>query len=100
MILDANGNPVSSDTPTTNGLSLEPIDQIPPIPDEALQAVIVQSNQALSAGAALNMPVGVDLGLLASLARTVRDQRKMLAALQGETNTDEIVEKTGDSTDA
>ena len=100
MILDANGNPVSSDTPTTNGLAREPIDQVPPIPDEALQAVIDQSNTALRSGAAINMPVGVDLGLLASLARTVRDQRKMLAALQSETDTAENAEKTGDSTDA
>ena len=100
MILDSNGNPVSSTTPTSNGLSLEPIDQVPPIPDEALQAIVAQSNVALQGGAALNIPVGVDLGLLASLARTVRDQRKMLAALQGETDTDENAEKTGDSTDA
>lgn len=97
MILDANGNPVSSDTPTMNGLSLEPIDQIPPIPDEALRAVIDQSNHALGAGAALNMPVGVDLGLLASLARTVRDQRTLLATLQGETDTDENDEKNDGS---
>jgi hypothetical protein len=78
-LLDAHGNPVSSDTPeASNGLVTEPIDQIPTIPDEPLAAVVAQCNAALAQGAPANAPIGVDLGLLASLARTVRDQRALL----------------------
>jgi len=78
-LFDANGNPISSDTPeASNGIVTEPIDQIPTIPDDALEQIIFQCNAALKAGARPNVPVGVDVGLLASLARTVRDQRAML----------------------
>lgn len=85
-LLDAAGNPVGTATPpVSNGLILEPIDQIPAIPDEYLQVAIAQCNAALKSGMQPNSPIGIDLGLLASLARTVRDQRKALAKLQTDT---------------
>lgn len=75
-ILDANGNPVtSSDLPPAHTLVRDPVDLIPPIPDEHLKMVLGQCNDALRAGMEPNAPIGVDIGLLASLARTVRDQR-------------------------
>jgi hypothetical protein len=95
-LLDANGNPISSDTPPiSNGIIVEPIDQIPPIPDDALEQIILQCNAAFEAGAQPNVPIGVDMGLLASLARTVRDQRKALRAAAGETDTDEDADDNG-----
>ena len=79
-LLDAAGNPVGTTTsPASNGLILEPLDQIPAIPDGPLQAVIAQCNAALQSGMQPNSHIGIDLGLLASLARTVRDQQKALA---------------------
>ena len=82
-LLDAAGNPVGTATlPISNGVILEPIDQIPAIPDEHLKAVIAQCNAAFHGGMQPNSPIGIDVGLLASLARTVRDQRKALVKLQ------------------
>jgi len=84
-LLDAAGNPVDSATlPVSNGLILDPIDQIPVIPDEHLGAVIAQCNAAFQSGMQPNAPIGIDVGLLASLARTVRDQRKALWKLQAD----------------
>lgn len=80
-IVDSSGNPIGGAIPNgSNGLIQQPIDIIPVIPDEHLGAVIGQCNAALNQGAQPNQPIGVDLGLLASLARTVRDQRKALKA--------------------
>lgn len=80
-ILDSSGNPIGGAIPEgSNGLIQQPIDIIPVIPDEHLGAVVAQCNEALNQGAQPNQPIGVDLGLLASLARTVRDQRKALRA--------------------
>ena len=79
-LLDAAGNPVDSATlPVSQGLITEPIDQLPVIPDEHLGAVIAQCNEAFKAGMQPTSKIGIDIGLLASLARTVRDQRKALA---------------------
>ena len=84
-LLDAAGNPVGTATPpVSNGLILEPIDQIPVIPDEPLKMVIAQCNAALKSGMQPNSPAAIDVGLLASLARTVRDQRKALVKLQAD----------------
>lgn len=77
-ILDPNGNPIGTTPDPTPGVIVEPIDQIPPIPDDALRAVLGQCNAAFHQGAQPNQPIGVDIGLLASLARTVRDLRANL----------------------
>lgn len=77
-ILDLNGNPIGTTPDPTPGVIVEPIDQIPPIPDDALRAVLGQCNAAFHQGAQPNQPIGVDIGLLASLARTVRDLRNAL----------------------
>jgi hypothetical protein len=84
-LLDAAGNPVGTATlPISNGVILEPIDQIPVIPDAELGAVIAQCNAAFQSGMQPNAPIGIDVGLLASLARTVRDQRKAIVKLRAD----------------
>ena len=81
-ILDAQGNPVTSgDLPPAHTLVRDPVDLIPPIPDAHLKTVLDQCNEGLRAGMEPNAPIGVDIGLLASLARTVRDQRTSLRKL-------------------
>jgi len=79
-ILGPDGNPIHGSDPPSGVVSLNPIDQIPAIPDEALAAVLQQCRGALQAGAPVSAQVRVDLGLLASLARTIRDQRVALRA--------------------
>ena len=80
-ILDRNGNPVSSRTPEPDGIIRDPIDEVPSIHDDGLDAIVAQVNEGLRQGAAPTSPVQIHFGLLAALARTVRDQRAVLRAL-------------------
>ena len=63
------------------GIVQNKLDEIPIIPDPVLEDLVKRFGEALNEGMPVNSPIAVELGLVASLVRTIAVQRKHLAQM-------------------
>jgi hypothetical protein len=82
-ILGPNGRPltVEEELEGRPGLVQTKIDEIPLIPDPVLEDLLKRFGEALDQGMPVSSPIAVELGLVASLVRTIAVQRKHLAQM-------------------
>jgi|10_taG_2_1085330.scaffolds.fasta_scaffold01589_3 hypothetical protein len=82
-ILGPNGRPltVEEELEGRPGLVQNKLDEIPIIPDPVLEDLVKRFGEALNEGMPVNSPIAVELGLVASLVRTIAVQRKHLAQM-------------------